>query len=279
MQSPLVSIIVRTNNRPDILKTALNSIRNQTYKNIEVILVEDGKNSSEMMVKKEYSYLNIRYFSTEQKLGRAKVGNIGLKMAKGEYFAFLDDDDEIYPNHLSLLVENALNGGHKVVYSVAEEHQIKVVQRNPYMYKLKRKKIRYRQNFNRTLLYFENYIPIQSVLFSRELYDEMGGFDEALDILEDWDLWVRYTLKTDFYFINEITSNYFVPYKSAKKLRRDKEFEEYKIRVQKKFNNYHADICVGELSKDMEQIIKIKTNKNLFYYLRAIFILIWYWDT
>lgn len=55
--------------------------------------------------------------------------------------------------------------------------------------------IRYKQPFNRLLLYTFNYIPIQSIMFQKSLYEEYGGFDEKLDNLEDWDLWVRYSQK------------------------------------------------------------------------------------
>ena len=91
-----VSIIVRTCGRPDVLKTALDSLRRQTYKNIEIIVVEDGPIVSEKMIQEEYNDLPIVYFATIEKKGRSAAGNIGLKIASGTYLNFLDDDDIFY---------------------------------------------------------------------------------------------------------------------------------------------------------------------------------------
>ena len=54
-------------------------------------------------------------------------------------------------------------------------------------------------------------------MFSRKLYEELGGFDETMDMLEDWELWVRYSAKTDFLFIDKVTSLYHVPKKKQKR--------------------------------------------------------------
>jgi hypothetical protein len=56
-----------------------------------------------------------------------------------------------------------------------------------------------------------NYIPIQSILFDRKLYERYGGFDESLENLEDWNLWTRYCLNNDFLLIEKTTSMYRVP--------------------------------------------------------------------
>ena len=70
---PLVSVIVRTCGRPNVLRETLISLRNQTYKNIEVVIVEDGENKSEKMIKEEFSDLNIVYKATGEKQGRCPI--------------------------------------------------------------------------------------------------------------------------------------------------------------------------------------------------------------
>ena len=73
-----VSVIVRTCNRPAVLRETLISIREQTYPKIEVVIVEDGQDLSRQMIESEFSDLNILYQPTVEKVGRCKTGNIGV---------------------------------------------------------------------------------------------------------------------------------------------------------------------------------------------------------
>jgi hypothetical protein len=69
----------------------------------------------------------------------------------------------------------------------------------------------HRQPFDRLKLWHHNYLPIQAVLFHRDLYREHGGFAEDMDQLEDWNLWTRYTLDAQFVMVEKTTSKYRVP--------------------------------------------------------------------
>jgi hypothetical protein len=79
---------------------------------------------------------------------------------------------------------------------------------------------RHRQAFDRLTLWHHNYLPIQSVLFHRSLYERHGGFAEDMDQLEDWNLWTRYTLDADFALVAKTTSKYRVPAGSKDAARR-----------------------------------------------------------
>ena len=272
----LVSVIIRTCNRPEILKTALNSLRLQTYSNIEIIVVEDGEKQSEKMIKSQYSDLKIRYFCMGKKVGRTKTGNYALKQAKGEYFNFLDDGDAFYSNHIEELIKAINQGNNLAAYSIAEESQIKVVSCKPYKFIEKRKFIRYAQPFNRILLFHSNYIPIQSILFSRKLYDKLGGFDESLEVLEDWDVWARYATMTEFTFVPIVTSVYYVPAVRNKKQKRVNELHAAEHYIQKKFENYQVTMNVGQIYSDMEYVIKKYKTGQMIRYLRMIWNFILY---
>ncbi len=93
----LVSVIITTYKRSNIIERAIKSVINQTYKNIEIIVVDDNANELEERKKTENvvsKYKNIVYIKNENKTGAALSRNVGICRAKGEYIAFLDDDDE-----------------------------------------------------------------------------------------------------------------------------------------------------------------------------------------
>ncbi|PHS41734.1 MAG: hypothetical protein COB07_01440 [Sulfurovum sp.] len=224
---PLVSIIVRTCcKKTEYLKETIASIQNQTYENIEVIIVEDGTSDAETYIK-SIDNLTIKYRSIE-KSGRCKAGNIALSMTTGEYIGFLDDDDLFFADHIEVLTEELLNKQNiAAAYTSAFEVQTEEKSKSPLDYVEKAFNIIHRQEFSRCLMWHHNYIPIQSILFSRKLYEQYGGLDEELENLEDWNLWTRYSLKNDFVYIPKTTSLYRVPYHHQISAERQKELDSY----------------------------------------------------
>jgi GT2 family glycosyltransferase len=105
--SPVISVVVRTVNRPLVLAETLISLRNQTYKSFEVIVIEDGPRASKDLIEREFKDLHIKYHCTHEKMGRTKAGNLGLKMATGDYMCFLDDDDLLYADHFEVLIRQS----------------------------------------------------------------------------------------------------------------------------------------------------------------------------
>lgn len=254
----LVSIVVRTCGRPHILKETLESIRKQNYKNIEIVIQEDGQATAKELIDEVFQDLNIQYEANGVRLGRTQTGNRGLERANGEYLMFLDDDDIIYPEHVEVLVRELENGKELAAYAIAHESIVKYNKRKKAYIETKRW-IRYKQPFNRLFLTYNNYIPIQSILFRRELYEELGGFDETLDYLEDWDLWVRYSTKTDFIFVDKVTSLYRVP---KKKKKRDINMREAYENVSRKFQAYSFHENLYLINKEMCYIMnEIKTSR------------------
>ena len=208
---PLVSVIVRTHARPNVLRETLVSIRNQTYPNIETIVVEDGENTAESMIRKEFADMNIRYHATMDHVGRSAVGNLGMEMAKGEYLKFLDDDDLFFPNHVERLVTEAVNHDYDIVYDTAYETSIKILSEDPYKYIITNMKMRYHGDYSQLKLIEGNLFPIQVVMFKKAVYEKCGGFDEQMDALEDWDLWLRYSFDYRYHYVKDTTSLYRTP--------------------------------------------------------------------
>jgi glycosyltransferase involved in cell wall biosynthesis len=207
-KSPLVSIIVRTKDRPELLKRALQSIAVQTYRPIEVILVNDG--GCDLNVKEIESILrdvSLNYIRLEENTGRSHAGNVGIKSAKGEYIGFLDDDDEFYPEHVMTLISFLSNQFHyKVAYTDTEMIFKEFSTEKTRMADVK--KNIFSKDFSYNALLFGNYIPFNSIIFSREILDSTTWLDENLDLYEDWNFLIKIGQIYPFYHIKKLTAKY-----------------------------------------------------------------------
>jgi GT2 family glycosyltransferase len=214
--APLVSIVVRTHDRWPQLREALTSLAQQTYRPIEVVIVEDGEPATRERIEAEFGgCLRLVYACTGERAGRSRAGNLGLSLARGEWLGFLDDDDALFADHVEVLVRAALKARREVgavgVYGLAWEVPTDVLSRDPLRYRSAAPFTRYREPFSRAALWHHDFMPIQTVLFHRSCWERHGGFDEAMDQLEDWNLWTRYTAADDFVMVDKTTSIYRVP--------------------------------------------------------------------
>lgn len=275
IEYPLVSVVIRTCQRPYVLQKALDSVRRQTYPNIETIIVEDGDCMAEPMLRQKYMDLRYVYQSTGKHIGRSAAGNRGMELAKGKYINFLDDDDGFLPTHIEMLVKEIEQHKEKAVYAVAEERQI-VSCTMDRKRRIGKRFVRYRQPFNRLLLYTQNYIPIQCMLFERSLFEKLGGLDERLEVFEDWDLWVRYSTITDFRYIDHVTSYYLVSCSRKKKKHRALEFRNGSEQIYKKFQKYQVGFNVLQINKEMLYILRQYKENRAVRYIR-LFIRVVFW--
>ena len=231
---PLVSIIIRTyKNRGYWLRESLSSVLNQTYSNIEIIVVEDGSDEQLDFIaemQSRYPAQALIYKSLPKK-GRCYSANRALELAKGEMIGFLDDDDLLFSDHIETCVaELQADKTVGAVYCLAWE-----VETSPLGETLNEgyEEVNHKydallgQEFDREVLRTRNCFPIQAVLFRRELYEMHGGFDMGLDNLEDWNLWIRYSAKSDFKLVKKTTSMFRTPFSVTDKLKRQKILDQY----------------------------------------------------
>jgi GT2 family glycosyltransferase/Flp pilus assembly protein TadD len=202
---PLVSVIVPTYNRPDMLVETLRSILNQTYSNYEIIIVNDAGVDVENVV----TFLNqagrMTYVRHGRNLGLAAARNTGIKMAKGKYIAYLDDDDLYYPDHLETLLQFLESSEYKVAYTDAcRAHQKKVNGR----YAVVKQDVPYSFDFDDDRILLENFVPVLCFMHEKSCLDEVGCFDEGLTTLEDWDMWIRMSRKFKFAHIQKVTCEF-----------------------------------------------------------------------
>lgn len=265
-ETPRVSIIVRTKNRPHLLKKALTSILNQTYSNIEVVVLEDGIDTSSDMIKKDFQMaLDIKYSNTGKSMGRSCAANAALEISTGDFMCFLDDDDLLFADHIEVLVSELVNNKqYKIAYSLGLESRVSSDHNKNISYKTV-----FEQPFNRYLLHKYNFLPIQTVMFAREVYKQLGGMDESLDYLEDWDLWLRYSSKYQFKYIQKQTSIYHTPADLTIRYIRKKQLLSAEKQLHVKHQGYMESIGqeereIGEKLFAKKKSIKTKLSKLFF---------------
>lgn len=250
-QQPLVSVLVRTMpGRSGKLREAVSSVVAQTYQNIELVIVEDGGATAQPLVdalRATKRFPNLIYLPCD-KAGRCVAGNTALKAATGTLVCFLDDDDLFYADHLEVLVaawDKQPQLG--AVYSLAYEVRSDIVSHEPWVYRDIMHCLIYRQPFNRPLLWHHNYLPIQTVLFQRKLFLEYGGFDTELENLEDWNLWVRYSLRHEFLLVPKVTSLYRVPSVAEHAVQRQQQLDEYYAKAQAQHAKLRIELSPPEI--------------------------------
>lgn len=182
-----VSVIVPTYNRAEFLENALRSVLGQSFTDFELIVVDDGGSDHTAALVESLNAASVRYLRHDRRRGSAAARNTGLLDARGEFVAFLDDDDEWYPEKLLRQME-ALEASPPEVgavytgaFSVERDSRRIVAQRVPTA----------RGDLREALRGGNCLGGASSMLMRRSCFDRIGLFDERLASFEDYDLWIR----------------------------------------------------------------------------------------
>jgi glycosyltransferase involved in cell wall biosynthesis len=201
------SLIIRTlGERPGLLRRATLSALGQRGVDVEVIVVGDGNNPETHLGSMNDNRLRLL---KAPRHGRSATGNAGLTVARGDVIGFLDDDDELLPDHVRILTA-ALNEAPDAVAAYGRAERLEVLS-NGNTHRVQRRHVDPYKPYSHAALWLRNLMPIQSMLFRSRLFGEYGGLDPALDALEDWDLWIRYAQAGKFFAVPDITSRYAIP--------------------------------------------------------------------
>ena len=212
---PLVSVVTRTHGPSDAhLRNAIASVLNQTYPNIEHIVVEDRTEDGRAIVEaaaREHGAERIRYMRSTG-TGRSDCGNLGAEAARGEWICWLDNDDVLFADHIETLVRSLERGPDAPAsYALAWDAHAVVDETLGALPTQLALPDAHRQPWSAERLRVENFIPIQSIIFRKSMFERFGGFNPDFSQLEDWNLWVRYSQAGEFVFTPRVTSIYYTP--------------------------------------------------------------------
>lgn len=199
---PLISVIIPTHNRLSFLKRAIASVEEQTWAEIELIVVDDASNddTAKYLRTLQPAVKKFHFCINEKSVGGAGARNIGIKESTGKFVAFLDDDDVWYKDKISrqfaLFTQTpgcvAISCSYVHFSSFGHKKQINISLPN---------------NLQDLLCY--NTLGGTSLLFtSKSMLDQLGGFDELLRSSQDWDLWIRLYQTGKIVAINEPLARY-----------------------------------------------------------------------
>jgi glycosyltransferase involved in cell wall biosynthesis len=193
----LVSVIVPTFRRPDLLEKAIDSVIGQTYSYLEIIIVDDNDPNSLYRQLTELKFGNhsdkrVKYVKHEQNKGANVARNTGFTHSTGEYIAFLDDDDEYLEDKIQIQLEVALK--HKNVNGVLIFVGAEIIRENTSRFSSWMNKRQRVEVFEAKEVFYSNFIGSNSfVLIDRCSFEKVNGYDESLPSCQDWDLWIRLT--------------------------------------------------------------------------------------
>jgi glycosyltransferase involved in cell wall biosynthesis len=193
---PKVSVIIPTYNRRTMLKEAVDSILDQDFEDFELIVVDDGSTDGTAEEIKRYGG-RIRLLQHSENRGVSAARNKGILHAKGKYIAFLDSDDLWVKGKLKIQVAFLDENPH---YPLCYTDEIWIRRGRRVNPKIKHSKY--------SGWIFEKCLPLctispSSAVMRKTLFSKVGLFDEALPVCEDYDFWLRVSVRFPIFFINK----------------------------------------------------------------------------
>jgi len=249
----LVSVIIVTYNRAQFLKDAIQSVLNQTYRNIQLILVDDGSTDNTKELAEAYPFIEYHYKNNG---GQASARNLGFKYAKGDFVACLDSDDMWYPDFLTICVKQLTitntdfvftNWDQEVKNGVSWQFLNRDPFLKPYLSKLKDEWVLLDYADTKNLYLRACPSPSSSVVFRKSSMVE--GWDEQMKIGDDWSMYL------DIIFSKNCNVAF-----TLKVLWR-KRVNDINVYDGRKWNEVLENLYVNDLSKKISKL-KSRLNRN-----------------
>jgi len=194
-----LSVIIPTYNRAHMIGRAIRSVLNQTYKDFEIVVVDDGSKDNTEEVVKSFNDKRVRYIKHERNEGVAAARNTGIKATRSKYIAFQDSDDEWLPEKLEkqMIAFRTASSNIGVVYTAFlriegdKKTYIPSPESTP------------KEGDIYDSLVRGNFVATPAAVVKRECFAKAGMFDEGIPCLEDWELWLRISKYYHFKCIDE----------------------------------------------------------------------------
>jgi glycosyltransferase involved in cell wall biosynthesis len=279
-RTPIVSVIIPTYNRESTIVRSVNSVLQQTYKNIEVIIVDDGSSDNTINVLNDIKDERLKVIQCKENQGVSKARNIGIMAAAGTYIAFQDSDDEWLPDKLEKqvhIIENS-DADVGVVYSsflkIKDDKEKQLIPGT--------KKLKLDGDILRSLSR-GNVVGSPTMLIRKEVFDSVGMFDEKLIQVEDWDFVLRVSEKYKFRFIKAplVISYWSKNSVSSDKMLQGLENEKYLLEKNAHLlhckrgyrSHYKKAISYYEKINDMPKVIEYRVRLYLLYLHNKVLLL------
>lgn len=200
MKKDLVSIIIPTFNRANYLKRSIKSCISQSYRNIEIIIIDDCSSDNTKNVVKNIDDSRIKYFRNSKNRGAPYSRNKGIKLSKGKYINFLDDDDILYAKKIELQVNKFKQSDIKNL-GVVTCH---VKYSRPDISSIKRNNKK--GNIYKELLSLYCIFGTETMLIKNDVLKQIKGYDVNLPANQEYDLAIRLAKKVNFEYIDKVLS-------------------------------------------------------------------------
>jgi len=202
MKNQIVSVIMPTYNRENYLRYAIDSVLNQTYKNLELHIIDDGSTDGTRDLVNSYDDNRIKYYHQGNR-GQSVARNVGIKNASGKFICFLDSDNlwklDKLERQIKLMDENR---DYQIIYGeneiINEDGQVQPTQQTIR---------RYSGNITEQLLIY-NCINFNTTMIRIECFQEMGGINENTRAGEDYELFLKFSIRYRFMYVPEIFAQY-----------------------------------------------------------------------
>jgi glycosyltransferase involved in cell wall biosynthesis len=208
-RNPLVSVLLPTHNRPRYLVEALASVVQQTYRNLEIFVIRDGGQDVADVIR-SFDDPRIIFIDRKENRGKPFSLNEALSRARGEYVAYLDDDDVYYPRHVEVLVK-ALESGTDCGAAYSDLYKVYCEVLGGGGRVVLSKHVEIGRDFDRFLMLYFNHVLHVSLMHRRDLLERTGLYNETLNVLIDWDMTRRLAFFTDFLHVPVITGEFYSP--------------------------------------------------------------------
>jgi glycosyltransferase involved in cell wall biosynthesis len=250
---PLVSVLIPTFNRPGYFHKALTSVLNQSYENLQVIVINDGGTDVSDIVNSYYDS-RLLFINRKENKGKAYSLNEALEQVEGKYISYIDDDDIYYPNHIETLVDALENRTDcKAAYSDLYKAYCKVSENGERQ--VLSKVVDVSRDFDRFVMLHFNHVLHVSLMHHRDMIEKTGPYNESLNVLIDWDMTRRLAFFTDYYHVYNVTGEYYHPMGDCDRI---------SVQQRKNKQNYMKNVLAIRTTRPRKPWPKIKDLSIIF---------------